>query len=173
MLRSASHARVVAASALAAALLAIPGPAGAAPGWVRPVPGAVVRSFVAPVSAYGPGHRGIDLRADPGEPVRAVAAGVVTRAGAAGGSLHVVLRLPDGSLVTCSFLAAVRVSAGDRVVGGAVIGTAGGRGPGHPPGAVHVSWRVGGRYRDPARRLAPRGYRLLATPTGRASGGLG
>ncbi len=95
MLRSPSPARVVAASALAAALLATPGPAGAAPGWVRPVPGAVARSFVAPVSAYGPGHRGIDLRADPGEPVVAVAAGVVERAGAAGGSLHVVLRLAE------------------------------------------------------------------------------
>jgi murein DD-endopeptidase MepM/ murein hydrolase activator NlpD len=153
--------------------IAVPPPAGAATAWVRPVPGPIVRPFVAPASPYGPGHRGVDLRADPGEPVRAVAAGVVERAGPVGGALHVVLRLRDGARATCSYLASVGVRAGDRVAAGAVLGTAGGRGVGHPPGAVHLSWRVGDRYRDPARRLAPRGYRLLGTPTGRPSGGLG
>lgn len=148
-------------------------PAGGATVWVRPVPGALVRPFVAPTSPYGPGHRGIDLRAAPGEPVRAVAAGVVERAGPVGGALHVVLRLADGSRVTCSFLATVAVAPGTRVGAGEVIGRAGGAGVGHPPGALHLSWRVGGAYRDPARRLAPRAYRLVRTPTGSPSGGLG
>ncbi|MFM7615928.1 MAG: murein hydrolase activator EnvC family protein [Actinomycetes bacterium] len=151
-------------------------PAGAASAWVRPVPGPILRAFAAPATPYGPGHRGVDLRAAPDEPVRAVAAGVVTTAGPAGGTLHVVLRLADGSQAGLSFLAEVSVRPGDRVPAGAVLGRAGGSGTAHPVGAVHLSWRVRGVYRDPARRLAPRRYRLVRTgpaPTGGRSGGLG
>lgn len=170
-------------SALLAAFAALiaPGvpwarPASAATTWVRPVPGAIVRPFVAPASPYGPGHRGIDLRTGPGEPVHAVAAGVVETAGPAGGALHVVLRLGDGSRAGFSFLGAIAVRTGDRVAAGAVIGRAGGSGIAHPTGTIHLSWRVRGDYRDPTRRLAPRRYRLLRPapgPTGRGSGGLG
>jgi murein DD-endopeptidase MepM/ murein hydrolase activator NlpD len=176
VVRPRSIARVVAGASLVV-LVSIGPPVdrsgAAATVWVRPVPGPVVRGFVAPTSPYGSGHRGVDLRAEAGEPVRAVAPGVVELAGPVGGALHVVLRLADGSRVGCSFLTAVAVRPGTRVGAGAIIGRAGGSGIGHPPGAVHLSWRVAGAYRDPARRLAPRGYRLLASPTGSRSGGLG
>jgi murein DD-endopeptidase MepM/ murein hydrolase activator NlpD len=151
-------------------------PAGAATVWVRPVPGPILRPFVAPATPYGPGHRGVDLRAAAGEPVHAVAGGVVEAAGPAGGALHVVLRLADGSRAGVSFLADLAVRPGDRVAAGAVLGRAGGSGVAHPAGAVHLAWRVRGVYRDPALRLAPRRYRLLRpgpAPTGSRSGGLG
>lgn len=175
MVRPRSVARAVAGASIALTVVAGPAvrPADAAAVWVRPVPGPIARPFVAPTSPYGPGHRGVDLRAEPGEPVRAVAAGVVERAGPVGGALVVVVRLADGSRVTCSFLASVAVAPGARVTAGEVLGRAGGSGIGHPPGAVHLSWRVDGTYRDPARRLAPRGYRLVPGPTGSRSGGLG
>lgn len=166
---------VIACAALVALVPDATGrPAEAATTWVRPVPGALVRPFVAPASAYGPGHRGVDLRADPGTSVRAVADGVVETAGPVGGSLHVVLRLADGSRAGVSFLAGIAVAPGERVVAGAVLGRAGGSGIAHPPGAVHLSWRVRGVYRDPTARLAPRRYRLVRPgPTGGRSGGLG
>ena len=151
-----------------------PGRADAAAPWTRPVPGPVVRTFVAPVGGWGPGHRGLDLRAAPGEPVRAVAAGSVEVAGPVAGALHVVLRHPDTSRTGYSFLATVAVRPGDRVAAGTVVGTAGGAGSGHRPGVVHLSWRRRGVYLDPARRLAPRGYRLVVPgPTGGVAGGLG
>jgi murein DD-endopeptidase MepM/ murein hydrolase activator NlpD len=137
-------------------------------GWSRPGPGPVVRGFAAPVTARGPGHRGIDLAADPGSPVRAVDAGVVVFAGAVGGTLQVVLRHPDGSRSGYAFLASVSVPVGARVGRAAVLGRAGGTGPGHPtPGVVHLSWREGSTYRDPRRRLAPRSWHLVPASTAR------
>ncbi|MEU6486468.1 M23 family metallopeptidase, partial [Streptomyces sp. NPDC046887] len=60
-----------------------------------PVPGAVwplgpprpplLRGWEPPASPYGPGHRGVDLAAPPGTPVRATAAGHITFAGQVGG----------------------------------------------------------------------------------------
>ena len=45
------------------------------PGWFD---GAVVRPFEEPASVYGAGHRGADLAAAPGTPVRAANDGVVS-----------------------------------------------------------------------------------------------
>lgn len=131
-------------------------------GWARPVPGRVVRAFAAPATARGPGHRGVDLAAEPGAPVRAVDRGVVVFAGAVGGTLQVVLRHADGGRSGYAFLATIAVRTGRSVGRREPIGTAGGTGPGHPtPGVVHLSWRDGTTYRDPLRRLAPRAWHLV------------
>ena len=144
---------------------------GPTTGWSRPVPGPIVRDYCAPASARGPGHRGVDLAAAPGTPVRAVDDGVVAFAGAVGGTLQVVVRHPDGSRSGYAFLAALTVPAGARVGRGAVLGRAGGTGPGHPtPGVVHLSWREGATYRDPRRRLAPRSWHLVAAGPARPGG---
>ncbi|WP_406863396.1 M23 family metallopeptidase [Streptomyces sp. HUAS MG47] len=55
----------------------------------------VVRPWSPPTSPYGPGHRGVDLSAAPGAPVRATAAGTVTFAGRVAGRGVVTITLPD------------------------------------------------------------------------------
>lgn len=147
--------------ALAAALswLFIPLPLAAAelpaPGaWLRPVPGAVARPFVAPLSRYGPGHRGADLVAPPGTPVRAANAGEVSFAGSVAGSLHVVIAHAGGLRTSYSFLATVAVRRGQRIARGEVIGTAGGGVDDHA-GVLHLGLRVGDRYVDPMVLFSP------------------
>ncbi|HEY3097193.1 MAG TPA: peptidoglycan DD-metalloendopeptidase family protein [Acidimicrobiia bacterium] len=137
------------------------GGAGAAPpaapgcaAWLPPVDGPVVRPFQAPAFAYGPGHRGVDLAAPPGTPVRAAGDGVVSFAGSVAGSLHVVVA-HDGDLrTTYAFLAGTNVRTGERVARGQVVGVVGGSGPEHEPGALHFGLRLGDRYVDPQRLLA-------------------
>ncbi len=134
-----------------------PAAAAATPGttWVRPVPGPLVRPFVAPRSRYGAGHRGADLAAAPGTPVVAPGAGRVVFAGSVAGTLHVVVQHADGLRTSLSFLATVAVRAGTPVSRGQVVGTAGGSGPDHALGVVHLGLRAGDRYLDPMQLFAP------------------
>ena len=81
---------------------------------VAPVNGGVLRAFVAPLSAYGPGHRGVDLAASVGDPVAAGAAGVVTFAGRVAG--RGVITVNDGSGVDTTYEpVTASVARGDRV----------------------------------------------------------
>src|SRR5262245_35374622 len=100
-------------------------PAGAAPGpaWVRPVSGAVVRPFEAPRSRFGAGHRGADLAAARGTPVRAAGPGVVSFAGSVAGAQHVVVAHAGDLRTSYSFLATISVRRGERVEAGTVVGT--------------------------------------------------
>lgn len=123
--------------------------------WTRPVPGALVAPFVAPAFRFGAGHRGADLAAPPGTRVVAAGDGVVAFAGAVAGSLHVVIAHAGGLRTGYSFLASVAVSTGGRVRRGDVVGTAGGTGPGHAVGVLHLSLRVGDTYVDPMQLFAP------------------
>ncbi len=57
-------------------------------------------------------------------PVTAAAEGVVEFAGQVGGTLHVVVRHPDGLRTSYSFLASIDVVEGQEVVRGTIVGTA-------------------------------------------------
>ena len=122
--------------------------------WLRPVPGALARPFVAPVSRYGAGHRGADLVAALGTPVRAANAGEVSFAGSVAGSLHVVIAHAGNLRTSYSFLAAVGVRRGQRVARGDVVGTTGG-GVDEHTGLFHFGLRVGDRYVDPMALFSP------------------
>jgi hypothetical protein len=146
------------------------GPFAAAPAradeggaWRRPVPGAVVRPFVEPASAYGPGHRGVDLAAAPGTPVGAAGPGTVTFSGPVAGALHVVVGHRGGVRTSYSFLLDVAVAVGDPVVAGTPVGRAGGPDPDHV-GVVHFGVRLGDRYVDPMRLFADAPARIRLVP---------
>lgn len=136
------------------AVPAAEGPGAPGP-WVRPVAGAVVRPFVAPIARYGPGHRGVDLAAPAGTPVRAANVGTVAFAGPVAGTLHVVVAHDGGLRTSYSFLARVDVRRGQAVARGQVVGAAGGAGDEHAPGVVHFGLRVGDRYVDPMALFSP------------------
>lgn len=148
---------------LTLSVLAAPG-ARAGPGYGWPTPGRpqLVRAFDPPAQRWLAGHRGVDLRADPGQPVLSPADGTVTFSGTvvdrqvvtvqdAAGLKHsfepVTEPLPAGSVVR----------RGDRL---ALVA------PGHcSVGCVHWGVRENRSYLDPV-RLLPR-PRAVLLPTGR------
>lgn len=169
-----------------------PGLAGAAGGWARsdraaatpgvraPVDARVeprwrwplaprpdlLRRFVAPLGPYGPGHRGIDLRAGPGSRVLAVADGVVTHAGRVAARGTVTVRHASGLSSTYEPVDP-RVAVGQRVSGGDVVGvlapewteaTAGHCGPLE---CLHLGARRDSGYVDPLLLLLGGRVRLL------------
>jgi len=107
-----------------------------------PVEAPVIDPFRPPSTPYGPGNRGLEYATVPGMLVRAAADGEVVFAGPVGGSLHVTVLHADGIRTSYSFLAAVRVRRGDRVLRGDVVGVA--------ASILHVGARRGERYIDPA-----------------------
>jgi len=123
-----------------------------------PVWGRLVRGFEAPAGPYGPGHRGVDLRAPVGTPVKAPAAGRIRFAGRVAGSSWVSVLVAPGVVVTVGPLLAPAVAAGERVAALAPVGRlAAGHG-----GAVHLSLRVDGDYLDPLPWLVDRPRARLA-----------
>lgn len=127
-------------------------PALAAPCWRPPVDAPVVDPFREPACRWCPGNRGIEYGTRPGAPVRAVAAGTVDFAGVVAGTGYVVIRHGDGRRATYGGLADRRVSRGDVVVAGTVVGKA--------AGPVHFGLRDGEVYVDPAPLLG----RLVGRP---------
>ncbi|MFN8025241.1 MAG: peptidoglycan DD-metalloendopeptidase family protein [Acidimicrobiia bacterium] len=160
-MRLARVARVFVTFGVAVAVVPVLGsPAAAAatvPSWVRPVDGAVVRPFTAPAGRYGAGHRGADLAAAPGTPVRAAGDGTVVFAGSIGGSLHVTVLHDHGLRTSYSFLAALEVREGQSVTAGEVLGATGATDPdsGHDGASLHFGLRVGDDYVDPMALFAP------------------
>jgi murein DD-endopeptidase MepM/ murein hydrolase activator NlpD len=155
------------------ALLAPPPPlfaAGAAP----PVPDAtvptvgrawpvglrprVLRGWEPPASAYGPGHRGVDLAAAPGTPVRAVAAGRVAFAGRVAGKGVVSVDLTgtgDPLLRTTYEPVTASVEEGQKVEPGEVIGRVDARGSHCTTPCVHWGLRRDETYLNPLSLLPP------------------
>lgn len=146
---------------IAAAEPAVPAPASAASevrptaregaGHAVPLFGVAVRMWTAPEDApFAAGHRGIDVAAPAGTPVRASGPGVVSFAGNVAGNRTVTVDHPDGVRTSYSFLGTIAAHRDDVVALGDVVGTVG---TGHPneglPPHVHLSARRGETYVDP------------------------
>lgn len=120
--------------------------------WQPPVaPIVVERPFAAPAGPYAPGHRGVDLRADPGSIVRAPAPGVVRVAGRVAGKAVVSIDHPHRILGRTGWRTTyegvvARVDAGDMVDAGDPLGVV--IAHEHGPG---VHWGLKNRrvYADP------------------------
>jgi hypothetical protein len=123
--------------------------------WTWPVDGSVLQPFVLGDDPYASGqHRGIDVGAVEGGPVRAPAPGVVSFTGTVpGGGRTVTIQTADGFAVTLLHLGEVEVAEGDAVVEGARIAVAGWSGdPEHPVPSVHLGVRIAAEtegYLDP------------------------
>jgi murein DD-endopeptidase MepM/ murein hydrolase activator NlpD len=111
--------RVAMTHALGAALLSLSlGPKGVWPLEPRPP---VVHRFDPPAAPWAAGHRGVDLAGHVGEQVHAARAGDVVFAGRLAGRGVVVIS--HGATRTTYEPVTAKVSVGDRVGAGAVIGT--------------------------------------------------
>ncbi|MGN6242701.1 MAG: murein hydrolase activator EnvC family protein [Motilibacteraceae bacterium] len=157
---------------------ASPGTAVRATSWLPPVgvlPVAVVRPFLAPPGPYAAGHRGVDLAAAAGDPVRAPAAGRVIYAGQVAGRPLVML-LHAGGVRTTYEPVAPSVAVGDRVAAGQVLGALVASGSHCLPSAcLHWGARLGSgdaeRYADPLALLAGQGPVRLLPLDGHRRGG--
>jgi murein DD-endopeptidase MepM/ murein hydrolase activator NlpD len=125
-------------------------------GWSWPVVGPVLRGFDPPRTAFGSGHRGIDIACPIGAPVRAAASGTVTFAGSVGGQRYVTVTHGDGLQSTASWVEAIAVRRGDAVLEGQAIATCGTGHSGAVISHVHFGVRTPeGTYIDPLGLLLP------------------
>ncbi|MFD6435683.1 murein hydrolase activator EnvC family protein [Streptomyces venezuelae] len=132
-----------------------PAPASTWPVGARPP---VVRGWSPPATAYGAGHRGVDLAAAPGSSVRAVAPGRVSFAGRVAGRGVVAVEL-DGTghqpLRTTYEPVRATVKKGDTVTAGAAVGFLE-RPTGHcPTSCLHWGLRRAQTYLNPLTLLPP------------------
>jgi murein DD-endopeptidase MepM/ murein hydrolase activator NlpD len=132
----------------------------------------VLRGWEPPATVYAAGHRGVDLTASTGAPVRAVAAGTVSFAGRVAGRGVISVELAgtgDPPLRTTYEPVTASVEKGEEVAAGQVIGTVGRTGSHCAATCVHWGLRRGETYLDPLSLLPPwllnRGpSRLLPVP---------
>jgi hypothetical protein len=164
-------------------VLAVPASARA---WTWPVDGPVVRGFsFDPDHPYAAGqHRGIDLAAGAGTPVRAPTAGTVTFAGAVpNGGKTISIETPLGYTATLLHLGTIAVGRGAHVAEGAPVAAGGNdafvyfgiRTTADPQGYVDPlgflparpapTTRVGGGGTTPSRTAEPRAATAPAQPT--------
>src|SRR2546430_9656177 len=146
-------------------VLALPASARA---WTWPVDGPVLRPFVFdPAHPYAGGqHRGIDIGAAEGTPVRAPADGTVTFAGSVpGGGKTIAIETPFGYSATLLHLGSLARSRGAPVTEGAIVGTTGAE------SFVYFGLRVAGNpqgYVDPLlflpARVEPASPAVLPVP---------
>ncbi|MFC3411970.1 M23 family metallopeptidase [Streptomyces lusitanus] len=134
---------------------AVPAIARTWPVGVRP---RVLRGWEPPATVYGPGHRGVDLAAPPGTPVRAVADGRVSFAGRVAGKGVVSVELAgtgDPPLRTTYEPVRASVPQGAEVRAGEVIGTVEAGGCHCTAPCVHWGLLRGDTYLDPLSLLPP------------------
>jgi len=137
---------------------------GASPAlaWTWPVDGPVLRPFQFGDDPYAAGqHRGVDIGAPSGTPVRAPAGGAVTFAGSVpGGGRTVTIRTGEGYAVTLVHLGSIAVASSASVGEGETVGTVGPSGePEVAQPYVHLGVRLAddpNGYVDPLALLPPR-----------------
>jgi murein DD-endopeptidase MepM/ murein hydrolase activator NlpD len=156
-IRGHGRGRSVVVSVVLVALASLARPAGAVGPPVAPVPVGVwplqptpqvVRGFEPPGSAWGAGHRGVDLTGLPGQVVHTALAGRVLFAARLAGRGVVVV--DHGSTRTTYEPVTATVHAGDVLARGQPIGTLELAGS-HcwPSACLHWGWKRGATYLDP------------------------
>lgn len=147
------------------ALLPSPPPAPVPPAdrawnWPLDPPPRVLRPFDPPERPWLPGHRGVDLAAEPGRNVLAAGPGRVHFAGTVAGTP--VVSVSHGELRTTYLPVETDLARGDPVRGGQVIGTLA-EGPRHCADRPCLHWGLlsGRDYLDPLSLLGPVRTRLL------------
>jgi murein DD-endopeptidase MepM/ murein hydrolase activator NlpD len=120
----------------------------------------VVHGFDPPDDPWGAGHRGVDLRGSPGQPVRAALPGRVSWAGTLAGRGVVVVDHGDTRTtyepVEAGVTVGATLAAGDRIGRLALGGS-------HclPLACLHWGWLDGDTYLDPLRLVGAGPVRLL------------
>ncbi|MGN9777863.1 murein hydrolase activator EnvC family protein [Micromonospora sp. H33] len=133
-----------------------------------PLPGTpfVVRHFDPPPQPWLPGHRGVDLAAAPGTPVRAAGAGTVTFAGRVAGRPVITVTHADGLRTTYEPVRPT-VEVGAPVSAGGPIGHLLAGHPGCPAAScLHWGLRQGEMYLDPLALVGRGPVRLLPLDPG-------
>ena len=115
----------------------------------------VLRTWEPPPTAYARGHRGVDLAAPPGTPVRAVAAGRVSFAGRVAGKGVLSIALTGTDLRTTYEPVRATVKKGEEVTPGEVVATVEPTGSHCTTTCVHWGLRRGDTYLDPLSLLPP------------------
>lgn len=126
---------------------------------VAPVPGPIVRGFDPPDQPWLAGHRGIDLLASPGTPVRAALAGEVSFTGLVAG--RPVIVISHGDTRTTYEPAVATVPVGTKVLPGQRVGTVQAGHSCDGGTCLHLGWREGERYLDPRTLFEHSPIRLL------------
>lgn len=145
---------------------AAPAPVGPGVGRAWPVggPSALRERFAAPPTRWAAGHRGVDLAASPGTPVRAAAPGVVTFSGMVADRPVVTVTHPGSGTppLRTTYLPVIgSVPVGTPVAAGETIGEIA-VGSGHcASGCLHWGLLRGERYLDPLALLGVGAARLL------------
>jgi murein DD-endopeptidase MepM/ murein hydrolase activator NlpD len=123
-------------------------------------PAAVAAGFDPPDTAWGAGHRGVDLTGRPGQPVRTALPGRVAFTGTIAG--RPVVTVSHGGTRTTYEPVATSLPRGTRVAAGTVIGSLGVTGS-HcfPRACLHWGWIRGETYLDPLRLVGGGPVRLL------------
>lgn len=141
---------------------AAPAPAPAVPtvgrAWPVGVHPPVLRGWEPPATTYGRGHRGVDLAAAAGTPVRAVAEGRVSFAGRVAGKGVVSVELKgtgDPPLRTTYEPVRAAVKKGDAVAAGQVVGTVEAGRSHCTATCVHWGLLSGRTYLDPLTLMPP------------------
>lgn len=131
--------------------------------WLWPTDGQrlVIAPFRAPAHDYGPGHRGMDVAAEPGSQVHSPADGVIAFRGTVVDRPLITIDHGRGYVTTLEPVAS-DLSPGDVVTAGDVLGTL--ADGGHAPrGTLHVGVRVDDVYVNP-RGLFGRPPRAILLP---------
>jgi len=106
----------------------------------------VVRDYVAPVTEFAAGHRGVDLRASVGDEVLAARDGVVSFVGVVAGT-RVVTVAHDGGWLSSYLPVDASVALGERVSAGTPLGRL--SADSSHCSCLHFGLRYGGRYLSP------------------------
>ncbi|MFI8944148.1 peptidoglycan DD-metalloendopeptidase family protein [Streptomyces syringium] len=133
-------------------------------GWSLPVKAPLGTPYHQAGGMWSSGyHTGIDFAVSPGTPIHAVGPGKVITAGAGGAyGNQVVIQHPDGVYSQYAHMTEVKVSAGQTVTGGQLIGLSGATGNVSGP-HLHMEVRTGPEYGsdiDPVAYLLKKGLRI-------------